>query len=90
MIIIFTEEDIDNVIKDLIIKFDKFSKKDFITGLNVELEHGLVDSNTNVTNNDIIKTAKIALAHLNEFPNYYNSEYGLPIFEKYLKYRLNN
>lgn len=90
MIIIFTEEDIDNVIKDLNIKFDKFSKKDFITGLNVELEHGLVDSNTNVTNNDIIKTAKIALAHLNEFPNYYNSEYGLPIFEKYLKYRLNN
>ncbi len=90
MIIIFTEEDIDNVIKDLNIKFDKFSKKDFITGLNVELEHGLVDSNTNVTNNDIMKTAKIALAHLNEFPNYYNSEYGLPIFEKYLKYRLNN
>lgn len=90
MIIIFTEEDIDNVIKDLNIKFDKFSKKDFITGLNVELEHGLVDSNTNVTNNDIIKTAKIALAHLNEFPNYYNSEYGIPIFEKYLKYRLNN
>lgn len=90
MIIIFTEEDIDNVIKDLNIKFDKFSKKDFITGLNVELEHGLVDSKTNVTNNDIIKTAKIALAHLNEFPNYYNSEYGLPIFEKYLKYRLNN
>ena len=90
MIVIFTEEDIDNVIKDLNIKFDKFSKKDFITGLNVELEHGLVDSNTNVTNNDIIKTAKIALAHLNEFPNYYNSEYGLPIFEKYLKYRLNN
>ena len=90
MIIIFTEEDIDNVIKDLNIKFDKFSKRDFITGLNVELEHGLVDSNTNVTNNDIMKTAKIALAHLNEFPNYYNSEYGLPIFEKYLKYRLNN
>ncbi|MGN1000372.1 MAG: DUF5661 family protein [Bacilli bacterium] len=90
MIIIFTEEDIDNVIKDLNIKFDKFSKKDFITGLNVELEHGLVDSNTNVTNNDIMKTAKIALAHLNEFPNYYNSEYGLTIFEKYLKYRLNN
>ena len=61
MIVIFTEEDIDNVIKDLNIKFDKNSKKDFITGLNVELEHGLVDSNTNVTNNDIMKTAKIVL-----------------------------
>ena len=28
---------------------------------------------------------KIALAHLNEFPNYYNNEYGLPAFERKLK-----
>ena len=94
MIIIFTEEDIDNVIKDLNIKFDKFSKKDFITGLNVELEHGLVDSNTNkiiyyTTGFNKLQYLQMN-RHLNEFPNYYNSEYGLPIFEKYLKYRLNN
>jgi len=37
----------------------------------VELEHGLVDSQTNVTNDDPIMTGKIALAHLNEFPDYY-------------------
>lgn len=70
------------------IKFDKFSIEEFADGINIELEHGLVDKNTNVTNNDLIKTAKIALAHLNEFPNYYNFEYGLRVFEEQLKLKL--
>jgi len=39
--------------------------------MNVELEHGSQDENTNVTNDDPLTTAKIALAHLNEFPDYY-------------------
>ena len=33
-------------------------------GVNVELEHGLRDKRTNVTDNDSITTGKIALAHL--------------------------
>ena len=40
-------------------------------GLDVELEHGLHDPVTDVTNNDPVLTGKIALAHLNEFPDYY-------------------
>jgi hypothetical protein len=40
-------------------------------GLGVELEHGRVDPETNVTNDDEITTGKIAWAHLNEFPDYY-------------------
>jgi hypothetical protein len=40
-------------------------------GLDVELEHGTVNSVTNVTNNDPILTGKIALAHLNEYADYY-------------------
>ena len=40
-------------------------------GMNVELEHGLHDSLTNVSDDDPHLTAKIALAHLNEFPDYY-------------------
>ena len=36
-----------------------------------ELEHGKVDPHTNVTNDDPLITGKIALAHLNEFPDYY-------------------
>ena len=40
-------------------------------GMDVELEHGLHDAATNVTGDDPLVTAKIALAHLNEFPDYY-------------------
>jgi hypothetical protein len=39
--------------------------------MDVELEHGLHDPATNVTDDDATVTAKIALAHLNEFPDYY-------------------
>jgi hypothetical protein len=40
-------------------------------GMDVELEHGTRDLETNVTDDDITVTAKIARAHLNEFPDYY-------------------
>jgi hypothetical protein len=48
-----------------------FDVEQFRTGMNVELEHGLHDLLTNVTDDDPHVTAKIALAHLNEFPDYY-------------------
>ena len=73
--------------KLLDIKFDKFSIDDLITGINIELEHGLVNPATNVTNDNLILTMKIALAHLNEFPDYYSKDYGLPAFENSLKSR---
>ena len=71
--------------KILNIKFDKFTPSDLMEGLNVELEHGKINPQTNVTNDSLILTAKIALAHLNEFPNYYNKEYGIKNFEKFLE-----
>ena len=74
-----------NLINTLDIKLDKFSIKDFIIGYQIELEHGSINPNTNVTNDDPILTAKIALAHLNEYPDYYNEDYGLPALERYLK-----
>jgi hypothetical protein len=40
--------------------------------MDVELEHGLRDLKTNVTRDDPVITGKIALAHLNEFPDYYD------------------
>jgi hypothetical protein len=40
-------------------------------GMDVELEHGLHDPSTNVTHDDPLVTGKIALAHLNEFSDYY-------------------
>jgi hypothetical protein len=48
-----------------------FDLEQFRMGMNVELEHGLRDPATDVTGSDPILTAKIALAHLNEFPDYY-------------------
>ena len=86
----FDLEDALKFVNELGITLDKFSIKDLLIGLNIELEHGLVDPLTNVTNNDLLTTAKIALAHLNEFPNYYDKEYGLKQFEKFLQMKLHD
>jgi hypothetical protein len=48
-----------------------FDVEQFRMGMDVELEHGLHDPVTNVTGSDPVVTGKIALAHLNEFPDYY-------------------
>ena len=48
-----------------------FDLEQFRMGMDVELEHGTRDPKTNVTDDDVIMTAKIARAHLNEFPDYY-------------------
>jgi hypothetical protein len=48
-----------------------FDVDQFRIGMNVELEHGLHDPLTNVSDDDPHVTAKIALAHLKEFPDYY-------------------
>ena len=40
-------------------------------GLEVELEHGTIDPATNVTDDDPVKTALIAYAHIKEIPDYY-------------------
>ncbi|MBN1119529.1 MAG: hypothetical protein JXJ17_00500 [Anaerolineae bacterium] len=49
----------------------KFDVEQFRMGMDVELEHGSRDPSTNVTGDDPLLTGKIALAHLNEFPDYY-------------------
>jgi hypothetical protein len=48
-----------------------FGLEQFRMGMDIELEHGTRDPATNVTGDDVIMTAKIARAHLNEFPDYY-------------------
>jgi hypothetical protein len=48
-----------------------FDVEQFRAGMDVELEHGTRDPRTNVTDDDAEVTAKIARAHLNEFPDYY-------------------
>ncbi len=60
-----------NIGEQLGLKWDKFDVEQFRMGMDVELEHGLRDSLTNVTDDNSLITGKIALAHLNEFPDYY-------------------
>lgn len=67
----FTPDEAKKIGEALGIDWSKFDVEQFRKGMDVELEHGLQDSDTNVTNDDPVMTGKIALAHLNEFPDYY-------------------
>jgi len=67
----FTAEEAKRIGEMLGIDWTKFDVEQFRKGMDVELEHGTVNPNTNVTNDDPLITGKIALAHLNEFPDYY-------------------
>lgn len=67
----FTTEEAKKIGEELGIDWSKFDIEQFRMGMDVELEHGLVDPQTNVTNDDPLMTGKIALAHLNEFSDYY-------------------
>jgi hypothetical protein len=49
----------------------KIVLEQFRRGLEVELEHGPQDPETDVTGDDLIVTGKIAWAHLKEVDDYY-------------------
>jgi hypothetical protein len=53
------------------VDWSSFGVEQFQAGLEVELEHGDRDVQTNVSDDDALITGKIALAHLKEFPDYY-------------------
>ena len=67
----FTLAEARKIGETLGIDWSRFSVEQFRMGLDVELEHGRVDPHANVTNDDPVMTGKIALAHLNEFSDYY-------------------
>ncbi|MGA2333370.1 MAG: DUF5661 family protein [Syntrophales bacterium] len=67
----FTAGEAKAIGEKLGIDWSKFDVEQFHMGVNVELEHGRRSPETNVTNDDPLTTGKIALAHLNEFPDYY-------------------
>ena len=51
---------------------DEISTEDFRQGLEVELEHGRMFPDANVTNNHPVLTGLIVLAHLKEMLDYYD------------------
>ncbi len=64
-------EEARNLGSTLGIDWTQVDLEQFRRGLEVELEHGARDPETNVTNDDPTLTGKIAWAHLKEFPDYY-------------------
>lgn len=68
----FSTDEARKVGEELGITWDAFDVEQFRRGMDVELEHGRIDETTNVTEDDPEMTGKIALAHLNEFPDYYD------------------
>ncbi len=69
----FTAAQAQEIATQIGIQWDavRFDLEQFRMGMDVELEHGSRDVQTNVTNDDPLTTGKIALAHLREFPDYY-------------------
>ena len=67
----FTAEEARRVGDRLGINWSEVDLEQFRMGLEVELEHGVRNVVTNVTNDDLVLTGKIALAHLMELPDYY-------------------
>jgi hypothetical protein len=67
----FTVEEAKKIGDQIGINWQEVKIEEFAQGLHVELEHGLADSRTNVTDDDLAMTGKIAWAHLNEFKDYY-------------------
>lgn len=70
----FSIDEAKEIAQNLNIDFskEKFDLNQYWIGINVELEHGTKFPETNVTNNDPLLSGKIALAHLWEFPDYYD------------------
>jgi hypothetical protein len=67
----FSVDEARQIGEQLGIDWGQVDIEQFCIGLHVEMEHGLMSPHTNVTNDDVLLTGKIALAHLNQYPDYY-------------------
>lgn len=67
----FSAEEAKKIGEQLGIRWDKWDVEQFRMGMDVELEHGTISPATNITDDNPLMTGKIALAHLNEFADYY-------------------
>lgn len=68
-----TQKEANQIAKKFGINHKIIPKREWLYALNVELEHGsILGSLTNITNDNLDLTARIAIAHLLEDPNYYH------------------
>jgi Protein of unknown function (DUF5661) len=66
-----TPEEARRIGDEIGVDWNRFDLEQFRAGMDVEFEHGSHDPATDVTGDDPILTGKIALAHMKEFPDYY-------------------
>ena len=66
-----TSDEARRVGDEIGVDWSRFDLEQFRLGMDVEFEHGSHDPQTDVTHDDPVVTAKIALAHMKEFPDYY-------------------
>ncbi len=66
-----TSEEAKRIGEQIGVDWTQFGLEQFRQGMDVEYEHGKRDPQTDVTHDDPILTGKIALAHMKEFPDYY-------------------
>ena len=67
----FSAKEAQSIGSQLKMDWSQIDLEEFRRGLEVELEHGAIDSETNVTGDDLAITGKIAWAHLKEIRDYY-------------------
>ena len=67
----FTTEEARSIGTQLKIDWSQIDLEQFRRGLEVELEHGAIDLETNVTGDNLLLTGKITWAHLKEIQDYY-------------------
>jgi hypothetical protein len=67
----FSTEEARSIGTQLDIDWSQIDLEQFRRGLTVELEHGAMDPETNVTGDDLVLTGKIVWAHLKEIRDYY-------------------
>jgi hypothetical protein len=81
----YSLEDAKRIGDKLGVTWEDFDVEEFHKGLLIEREHGTINPDTNVTDDDDIKTAKITLAHLAE-----DSQYNTHLLEMEQKYSKKN
>ena len=67
----FSAQEAREIGMQLGLDWTKIDLEQFRRGLEIELEHGARDPETNVTGDDPLLTGKIAWAHLKEIGDYY-------------------
>ena len=67
----FSDQEAREVGMQLGLDWTQIDLEQFRRGLEVELEHGEIDPETNVTGYNLVVTGKIAWAHLKEIRDYY-------------------